>query len=162
MEEKKEFKLFREKSLEAIESPESLNDYLRVTSPGVWLVLAAVVALLVGAVLWGVFGRINTTGRFAVSSNAGSCVCYVGYDSVDSVMARGVVTVNGEDYPLITDVECDTEVVSEGTNPYIRVAGGLTIGDLTVKIPVAAELPTGVYTGTVITESLKPISLLLQ
>ena len=34
--------LFREKSLEAIESPESLNDYLRVTSPQVWLVLAAV------------------------------------------------------------------------------------------------------------------------
>ena len=31
MEEKKEFKLFREKSLEAIESPESMNDYLQVT-----------------------------------------------------------------------------------------------------------------------------------
>lgn len=33
MEEKKEFKLFREKSLETIESPESMNDYLQVTSP---------------------------------------------------------------------------------------------------------------------------------
>ena len=61
MEEKKEFKLFREKSLEAVESPESLNDYMRVTSPGIWLVLAAVIALLVGAVLWGIFGRIDTT-----------------------------------------------------------------------------------------------------
>ena len=51
MEEKKT-NLFREKSLEAIQSPESLNDYLRVTSPGVWLVLAAVIALLVGMILW--------------------------------------------------------------------------------------------------------------
>ena len=51
MEEKKEFKLFREKSLEAVESPESLNDYMRVTSPGVWLVLAAVIVVLIGAVL---------------------------------------------------------------------------------------------------------------
>ena len=29
-------KLFREKNLERLESPEQLNDYLRVTSPGVW------------------------------------------------------------------------------------------------------------------------------
>ena len=30
-------KLFREKNLEQIESPESLNDYLQVTSPGIWI-----------------------------------------------------------------------------------------------------------------------------
>ena len=47
--------LFREKSLEAVESPESLNDYMQVTSPAVWLVLAAVIALLAGAVLCGIF-----------------------------------------------------------------------------------------------------------
>ena len=32
-------KLFREKNLERLESPEKLNDYLRVTSPGVWMIL---------------------------------------------------------------------------------------------------------------------------
>ena len=37
--ENKKVKLFREKSLEAVESPEALNDYLRVTSPGIWMVL---------------------------------------------------------------------------------------------------------------------------
>ena len=31
-------KLFREKNLERLESPEQLNDYLRVTSPGVWMI----------------------------------------------------------------------------------------------------------------------------
>ena len=46
----KKANLFREKSLETIESPESLNDYLRVTSPGVWIILAAVIALLVGGI----------------------------------------------------------------------------------------------------------------
>ena len=38
MSEKPKVKLFREKSLEAVESPESLNDYLRVTSPGFSLI----------------------------------------------------------------------------------------------------------------------------
>ena len=32
--------LFRAKNIERIESPESMNDYLQVTSPGVWLVLS--------------------------------------------------------------------------------------------------------------------------
>ena len=59
--------LFREKSLEAVESPESLNDYLRVTSPGIWLVMAVVIILLVGGILWGIFGHIRTTEAFAVS-----------------------------------------------------------------------------------------------
>ena len=65
--EQQKVKLFREKSLEAVESPEALNDYLRVTSPGVWLVLAAVIALLIGAVLWGVFGRIHTEVATAIA-----------------------------------------------------------------------------------------------
>ena len=52
-------KLFREKNLERLESPEQLNDYLRVTSPGVWMILSAVVLLLIGVFIWGVFGRIK-------------------------------------------------------------------------------------------------------
>ena len=40
--------LFRKKSMDRVSSPEQLNDYIRVTSPGLWLVLAAVVILLAG------------------------------------------------------------------------------------------------------------------
>ena len=85
MEEKKEFKLFREKSLEAIESPESMNDYLQVTSPGVWIVLAAIIAILIGAVLWSVFGRINTRVDVAVECSGEGRTCYVPYDNLESV-----------------------------------------------------------------------------
>ncbi len=37
---------FRKKSLDRISSPEQLTDYLRVTNPGIWIFLAAVVVLL--------------------------------------------------------------------------------------------------------------------
>ena len=33
--------LFREKSLEKVSSPEQLNDYIRVSNPGVWIAVAA-------------------------------------------------------------------------------------------------------------------------
>ena len=44
--------LFRRKNLERVSSPEQLGDYLRVTSPSVWIVLAAVAALLAGLLIW--------------------------------------------------------------------------------------------------------------
>lgn len=75
MESQEKVKLFREKNLEAMDSPESLNDYLRVTSPGVWLVLAAVVVVLIGAIIWAIFGRINTTAELALSSSGDKTVC---------------------------------------------------------------------------------------
>jgi len=58
-ENKKRDSVFREKSLERVSGPESLNDYIRVTSPSVWIVLAALVVLLAGIVAWGILGRIE-------------------------------------------------------------------------------------------------------
>lgn len=44
--------LFRKKSMERISSPEELHDYMRVTSPRLWMILAAVVLLLVGFIVY--------------------------------------------------------------------------------------------------------------
>ena len=43
-----ENKLFREKSIKRISSPEQLNDYLHVTNPGIWALLICVIVLLAG------------------------------------------------------------------------------------------------------------------
>ncbi len=159
----KKTQLFREKSLETIESPESLNDYLRVTSPGVWLVMAAVIALLIGGILWGVFGSIDTTVQVAVAAEGGQAVCYVPYNSLQQVMATGEITVENQNYPLRQTADLGVTVVSEEMNPYLRVTGGLEVGDVTVAVPFASDrLPDGVYAGTVVTERLRPMSLLLK
>ena len=52
-------RIFREKSIDRVTGPESLNDYIRVTSPSVWIALLALVVLLVGLLAWSVFGRIE-------------------------------------------------------------------------------------------------------
>ncbi len=51
--------IFREKSIERVSSPEELNDYIRVTSPSVWLVLAAIIVLLAGMLVWSVLGTVD-------------------------------------------------------------------------------------------------------
>ncbi len=58
-EEQQKKDIFREKSIERISSPEELNDYIRVTTPSVWLVLVALVVLLLGMLAWSVFGTVE-------------------------------------------------------------------------------------------------------
>ena len=53
-------KIFREKIMERVSSPEQLEDYIGVTSPGMWMVMGAVVLLLAGVCVWGIFGRLDT------------------------------------------------------------------------------------------------------
>ena len=51
--------IFRKKSLEKIQSPEQIDDYVRVITPGLWLVLGAVILLLSAMILWGIMARIE-------------------------------------------------------------------------------------------------------
>lgn len=51
--------IFRQKSIKRVSSPEQLNDYIRVTTPSVWLVLLALVILLVGMLAWSILGRVT-------------------------------------------------------------------------------------------------------
>ena len=162
MSEQPKVKLFREKSLEAVESPESLNDYLKVTSPGVWLVLACVVALLVGAILWGVFGHIRTTQQVAVEVKNGKTICYVPYAQADGIMKQGFITLNGKDYPLDTSAECELITIPKENSLRLRSAGKLEVGDPVVLVPADTDLADDIYSGEAVTEDLHPISLLLQ
>ena len=51
--------LFREKSLERVSSPEELNNYIRVTTPSVWLILLATLILLLGMLAWCILGTVE-------------------------------------------------------------------------------------------------------
>ena len=154
-------KLFREKSIEAIESPESLNDYLKVTSPGVWLLLLAVVLILLGTVVWGIFGRIEKHERVAVISDGVNVTCVVSYDDMEGVSEHPSVEVNGQTYALDV-LSPEPGVISEETDVYTRLAGDYDMGTVVYTVKVDGELAEGTYTGKVVTESLQPMSLLLN
>lgn len=48
---------------ERIKSPEQLDNYIRVTSPGVWLVLSAIIIVLAGFTFWILTGEIETNNH---------------------------------------------------------------------------------------------------
>ncbi len=48
-----------EKQSKYLSSPEQLNDYIRVTSPSVWFVLAVLTIILIGMLTWSVLGTVE-------------------------------------------------------------------------------------------------------
>ena len=150
--------IFREETLQKVENPEQLNDYLKVTSPGVWMLLGAVIVLLVGVVIWGFFGRIDATTSAAVVSQGGETFCLVPQEALQGVIENKTVRVNGQDLSLEPSV-LTPEVVTEAVDVYVILAGDLSVGDIVYSIPLAEPLEEGVYTGTLVTETLSPVSL---
>ena len=51
--------IFRKKSIDRVSSPEQLNDYIKVTTPSVWLILFATLFLIAGTLIWAIFGKIE-------------------------------------------------------------------------------------------------------
>lgn len=57
--ENKNTTIFRQKSIDRISSPEQLHDYIKVSSPSSWVILIAIIVLLIGVLVWGIFGSIT-------------------------------------------------------------------------------------------------------
>ena len=51
--------IFRQHGQDVISGPEELNDYIRVTTPSIWIVLAAIALLVIGILCWCIFGTVD-------------------------------------------------------------------------------------------------------
>ena len=153
--------IFREKRLTAIESPESFNDYLKVTSPGIFLVLITVLVFLAGAVIWGFFGHFDATVKAAVISENGQGICYVPKGVLESVLENKAVTVDGKKYALkVTSLR--EKRLTEEEDLAILLAGDYDAGDKVYPVLLEEVPPEGIYTGSIVTESVTPISFLIN
>ena len=54
-----ENRVFREKSLERIKSPDDMHEYLHISSPRLWMVLSVILAFLVGFIVYAGLARIE-------------------------------------------------------------------------------------------------------
>lgn len=133
--------IFRKKAMDKMKSPENLNDYVHVTNPGVWLLLAAVIVLLVGAVIWGTFGRIESTKAVAVSVEDGTVSGTVHGAEIKNGM---LLRVEGTEYEMAS-VDFDSAA-----------------GRFRCTLPAGTELPDGAYSAEIVLETLRPVSFILN
>lgn len=151
--------LFREKSMERISSPEQLDDYIRVAGPGAWLLLAGMLLVLLGACVWGIFGRLETSIQTAAVSQDGILTCYL---PEGQLLSDGMtVTVEGKTYPISVSSDIP-QPVAEDADDYALHLGGFSAGEWVYTISAQTELPNGVYEAVVAVGHTAPVSFLLN
>lgn len=133
--------IFRKKSLERISSPEQLDDYLKVSTPSLWLVLVAVVSILVGILVWASVSNLETTI---------SAVGEINNQKVEIVLT-------GSDVDRI-DAGMEVRI---GT--YTTTIEQVEFDDLGRAIAICnADITDGNYRVEIVTESIHPITFLFR
>ena len=134
--------IFRKKSLDRMKSPENLDDYIRVSNPGVWLLLLSVILLLIGACVWGILGHVDSTVETSVCAEKGAVTCTVADEDISSVQAGMTVRFNGSE-AVIT-------AISQKEAGYV------------CTLTAEQSVPDGFYEGKIVTESVSPLSFVLN
>ena len=134
-----ENRLFRQSNMDRIASPEQLDDYMRVTNPGIWMVLGAVIVLLIGLFAAAISGRIeNTLDVTAKVEDGVATIIEVG-DDARALEDDMTMRIGSIETTIDTVRWLDSEAV-EATAPV--------------------DLPDGIYKVVVVTEVISPISFL--
>lgn len=150
-----------EKKLKKVDSPEQLNQYIRLSNPGVWILLLAIVVLLVGVCIWGYFGKIDTKLKTVVVSDNNSSYLYVKEEDVLKIKDGMQVQLNNNDATLeIVDIEETPEKVTEDMDEYARHLGNLQIGEWVYKCKLNKSVKEGTYSANVIIESIAPMTFI--
>ena len=159
--------MFTKKASEKLRSPDDLDEYVRVTHPSVWVMLAACVTLMIGLFAWGIFGSAETSvGAMGTYVN-GKTVCFLSADRASKIHVGDVANVDGE---LMKVESCSAVPVSlleardiVGSDYLVST---LVEGDWTYVVRLTGD---GTYdfaegiplTVNITTERIAPISLIL-
>lgn len=155
--------LYRKSSIDRISSPEKLNDYIRVTNPSIWIILAAITILLASVIVWGVFGSIPTEITTSGVAKGGKIVCYLSESDVAKVKSNMSVKINRMEGTItkIADLPQSVEEISTKYSDYTIYSFNLSQWNYEVTIQ-ADEIADGIVPVSIVTESIKPISFLLN
>ena len=125
--------IFRKSSMDRISSPEQLTDYLKVTNPGIWVLLAAVIILLGGLFAWSMVGNLETVAEGVAVVENGTAQIMV-TDTANSKIASGMTVRIGDDEYSIAAVEKDEYGTAVAFAPIDKTDGRYDVKIVTESV----------------------------
>lgn len=148
--------VFRQKSINKINSPESLNDYVKVTNPSVWIILAGVLILIIGALVFGMVGKVDTKVNAVAEVNNGTITVYVDEADAKSIETGMAVNIGGT-VCEITNIP-DRPVKAMDVDEYVLHVGNMDYSQWVYPVVVGGTCNDGVYAASVTVERVSPMS----
>ncbi|MGN0319938.1 MAG: hypothetical protein ACI4D1_03415 [Lachnospira sp.] len=152
--------LFRKKNMDRISSPEQLNAYIRVSNPGVWMILISVILLLTGVCVWGIFGHVDTKIVTSGYVENGTLTCYVKESDIDSVKEGMNISISEQDY-VVGEISQKPVAVDDTMDSYMVHIGNLQTGEWVYPVTVKnVNLKDGIYEADIIVDRVSPMSFI--
>lgn len=154
--------IFRQKNIDKMSSPEDLNEYVKVTSPSVWIIISAIILILVGALAWAATSKITATVYTAIVSDGEKAICYIDEDLSDSVRSGQTVYIGYDAYilgerlpePVEFDINNDSYILH-----ILKEDNATRVWTYAYKLD-GEKLEEGKYFGTVTVNQIAPISFI--
>jgi hypothetical protein len=158
--------IFNTRAAEKLRSPDDLDKYLRVASPSAWAIASALVLLVAGLLVWGVFGAVSTSVSTTGTCVDGQALCLLSAEDVAKVEVGNTAVMDGT--PVTVSAVAAAPISRDEAhgalgNDYLLSA--LLKGDWGYLVYFEGdgmdELPQYVpLTVTITTERIAPIKLL--
>lgn len=135
-------RIFRQKSLDRINAPDDLNEYLRVTNPAIWVIMVTVIALIAALFIWSSFTAVGS------------------YAYGHATAKDGVLTVTFDDQIAASNVKTGMNVtVGDISVPVLSLGRDAEGG---IVAAANADVPDGTYSVRVGYKSTQIIDFLLN
>lgn len=155
--------LFRKKNMDRVSSPEQLNDRIRVTGFGVWLLLSGILLVLAGIVVWGIFGRLDTTLPVSAITQQGQTVCYVKEQSISQIQVGMAVDAESGS-TTVASIAVVPVQVDDQFPEYLCHVGALSRGEWVYEVMLQDALGEegSIFAAQIVTESIAPLTFVVN
>jgi len=153
--------IFRKESVEQMKTPDDLKQCIKVASPGMFLMLAAILIFMVSGVAWSLLARLETKVDAAVEIKGDEAICYISED--DPVSEGMKIRIENCDYVLGEHSEklVKLRVDDRNAEDILHVMNMDSDGWYNIyEIAGFENIEDGIYKGEVIIDSVSPFSFL--
>ncbi|MDO4748208.1 MAG: hypothetical protein Q4A12_03420 [Eubacteriales bacterium] len=155
--------IFRKQSLDKVNSPEELDDYIKTSKPSVWLIIISVIVLLAGVFAWAFFGSLETHITIDGVAKDNTVICFT--DDISNIKTNYAVII-GELSGTVSKVSEKPVSLKEATDiaqtdDYTLYCLELDEWNYIVEIKVDGTIEDGYVCTDIVAEKISPISFVL-
>ena len=163
--------IFRRESLDRVASPEKLNDYIRVSSPGVWLMLGALIVIVVCLAVWGFTGTLPVTLTLNGVTEDGAVACFVPVEELKNNIQGAKAQITRPDGTTLSGAVTAVDALPASAEELAAalekdwLISRLVAGDYSYRVTIGLDAklsPGELVRVTLVTAEVKPIRYILS
>lgn len=143
-----------------VNTPDDLNDYIKISNPSLWVVLIAIIIFLIGILVWGIFGKLYVTVTVPTYVNGGHAISLINDTDIDSIEEGKKIMINSVD-GIIVSKSSTKEKISDPSLFGISNTEAISY-DSAYFATSNIDIGNGSYEAEIVVDEVPPISFLFK